>query len=513
MEKKEKKETDFFSEVNPSRRDFIKKIGTAAAGLVIAPYIKPSGILGYAHKKSSSYLATVAITDTTNTPADIYTYDDAGGGVRQKVNYILGLLDQYQSGKVSALFTKGKKVALKINMTGGSGSSASFKPNKNAKFPDYTITEAMWTNPVVLQAVGQFVIDAGINPSDLYIVDSFWDTKWQSAGSTAPFGSNDSFGYSDVVKALGCNVVDLNDTTTANITTISTGSGYFNFPSFQMNKILQEVDVYVSIPKLKHHSAAALTCSLKNQIGAVPQPLYTIQNDNGRRGALHHATSTASEWNYLPETICDLHAARPVHLAVIDGIKCSTGGEGTWCSNFQPVTKHALFAGLDPVAADSIAAKLMGLDPEAKSMNLPAPLKDGTASSSVTDNYLYLLNQKGVGTNQLDQIQVLGDGMNMITSVKQSPRTQQPSEMQLCSNYPNPFNPSTMIVFYVPRSEFVTLKVYDITGREVETLIEGEVPAGEHKLQWSATGLASGVYLCRLQARNYSETIKMNNQK
>ncbi len=501
------------SEKNSSRRIFLKKLGATAAGLLIVPYLKPSGVYAYTHTEGSSFLATVGICNTANTPADTYVYDDAGGGVKQKVKYILDLLDQNQSGGVSSLFSNGKKVAIKINMTGGSGNAVNFKPNKNAKFPGYTITEAMWTHPAVLQAVGQFVLDAGVNPSDLYIVDSFWDATWQSPGSTAPFGSNDSFGYKAVQTALGCNVVDLNDTTAANITTISTGSKYFNFPSFTMNKILQTVNVYISIPKLKQHSAAGLTCSLKNQIGTVPQTLYEITNDNGRRGALHHPTSTASEWNYLPETICDLNAARPVHLAVIDGIKNSTGGEGSWCSNFAPCSKHALIAGLDPVASDSIGAKIMGLDPEAQSLPLPAPITDGSATSSTTDSYLYLLNAKGVGTNQVSEIQLVGDGAGLITSVKQNPNPVQPSEFQLCSNFPNPFNPSTMIVFYMPRNEYVTLKVYDITGRVVDTLVEGEVPTGEHRLQWSAKGLASGVYICRMQAENYSEAIKMVYQK
>ena len=66
-----------------------------------------------------------------------------------------------------------------------------------------------------------------------------------------------------------------------------------------------------------------------------------------------------------------------------------------------------------------------------------------------------------------------------------------------------------MIVFYLPRIEFVTLRVYDMTGRMIEELIRGEVPAGEHRLQWSANGLASGVYLCRMEARTFSQTIKM----
>ena len=508
-----RKDEGDFDAINSSRRNFIKRVGAAAAGILVAPYIKPSGVFGYDHKQVSSFLATVAITDTTNTPADIYTYDDTNGGIKQKVNYILGLLDQNQSGKVSALFSKGKKVAIKINLTGGSSNASSFAPSKNARFPNVTIIEAIWTHPAVLQAVGQFILDAGVNPTDLYIVESFWDTTWQNPGSTAPFGSNDIFGYSDVQKTLGCNVVDLNDTTPANLTVISTGSNYFNFSQFTMNKILQEVDVYVSIPKLKQHSTAGITCSLKNQIGAVPKSLYTIPGDDGDRGALHHAKSSDSTWNYLPESVCDLAAARPVNLAVVDGVKSCIGGEGNWCSNFAPASKHVLMAGLEPVATDSIAANIMGLNSEGIFLPLPGPLKVGTTTSSIADNYLYLLSQKGDVTNQLSQIELVGDGTQLVTLVQQTPAGERPSEFQLCSNFPNPFNPSTKIVFYLPQDEFVTLTVYDITGREIETIIKGEVPAGEHRLQWSAEGLTSGVYLCRMVAKGYSETIKMVYQK
>ena len=494
-------------DTNASRRDFIKKFGAAAAGIVAAPYLKPSGLVGYNHNEASSFLATVAITNTTGLPADTYVYDDIGGGVKQKVKYILDLLNQNQSGAVAALFGPGKKVAIKINLTGGSGSSTS------PKLGGYTITEAMWTHPAVLQAVGQYILDAGVSPSDLYIVEALWDSTWKTPGSTAPFGSNDKFGYHAVQQALGCNIIDLNDTTAANITTVSTGSSHFNFPSFTVNKVLQAVDVYVSIPKLKHHSAAGYTGALKNQIGIVPMSLYTIANDNGRRGALHHPTNTAAEWNYLPESICDLNAARPVHLAVIDGIKNSTGGEGVWCANFQSRSMHALFAGLDIVATDSIGVKIMGLDPAAASLPLPAPLTNGGVTSSVTDNHLYLLNGKGAGTNKISEIQLVGDGTGLATSVRENPPAAQLSEFQLCANFPNPFNPSTMIVFYSPRTEHVTVKVYDITGRAIETLVEGEVPPGEHRLQWSAQGLASGVYLCRMTARGFSQTIKLLYQK
>jgi hypothetical protein len=155
----------------------------------------------------------------------------------------------------------------------------------------------------------------------------------------------------------------------------------------------------------------------------------------------------------------------------------------------------------------------MGLDPGAVSFPLPAPLTNGGVTSSITDNHLHLLNTKGVGTNQMSDIQLVGDGTNLVTSVSQGPRPAQPSGFQLCANFPNPFNPSTMIVFYSPRNEHVTLTVYDVTGRAIETLVEGEVPPGEHQLQWSAEGLASGVYLCRMTARGFSQTIKLLYQK
>ena len=468
--------------IEPSRRKFIKIVGTAAAGLLVVPYLKPSGVFAYSHRLPSSYLATVAITDTTNTPADSYTYDDSAGGVKQKVQYLFDTL-----GGISDLFSAGKKVVIKINLTGGSG---------NANTPALRL--AMWTHPAVIEAVAQLIIDAGVSASDISIVDSL--------GSGDTYSKSAYQAYVDVENALGCNLVDISQGTFVDI---STGTGYFHFPTMHMNQLLRDTDVYVSIPKLKQHATAGLTCSLKNQVGAVPQSSYTITGDNGRRGKLHHAVSTDTEGNYLPESICDLNAARPVNLAVVDGIKNATGGEGVWNPNFAPAAKHVLIAGRDPVATDSIGAYIMGLDCEAKTLQLPGPLTDGSVTATTCDNYLDLLNTKGVGTNQLKEINIVGDGAGLITSVRPAMETKQPIDFKLCANYPNPFNPSTIIVFYLPRTERVALRVFDVLGREVETLVEGQVPAGEHRLQWSAEGLASGVYLCRMDAGSFSETIKM----
>jgi hypothetical protein len=84
-----------------------------------------------------------------------------------------------------------------------------------------------------------------------------------------------------------------------------------------------------------------------------------------------------------------------------------------------------------------------------------------------------------------------------------------PTETVLLQNYPNPFNPSTEIRFRLQRSLFVSLTVVDLLGRQVATLIQGPREAGEHALRFDATGLASGIYLCRLQAGDASRTMKM----
>jgi hypothetical protein len=80
----------------------------------------------------------------------------------------------------------------------------------------------------------------------------------------------------------------------------------------------------------------------------------------------------------------------------------------------------------------------------------------------------------------------------------------------LDQNYPNPFNPSTRISFSLPSRSFVTLKIFDVMGREVATLASEEMPAGISSRQWNASGMPSGVYFYRLQAGNYTETKKLS---
>jgi hypothetical protein len=76
-----------------------------------------------------------------------------------------------------------------------------------------------------------------------------------------------------------------------------------------------------------------------------------------------------------------------------------------------------------------------------------------------------------------------------------------PTELCVSQNYPNPFNPSTVIGFSLPKASYVSLVVYDLLGREVETLVHGELPAGNHSSVWTPKGIAGGAYIYRLKAQ------------
>lgn len=84
-----------------------------------------------------------------------------------------------------------------------------------------------------------------------------------------------------------------------------------------------------------------------------------------------------------------------------------------------------------------------------------------------------------------------------------------PLTFELAQNYPNPFNPSTVISWQSPVSSRQTLKVYDVLGNEIATLVDEYRAAGRHEVYFDAGGLASGVYIYRLMTEDYSETKKM----
>lgn len=94
------------------------------------------------------------------------------------------------------------------------------------------------------------------------------------------------------------------------------------------------------------------------------------------------------------------------------------------------------------------------------------------------------------------------------TAISQQDHSQ-PSHFTLRQNYPNPFNPTTTISYQVPRTSNVVLKVYNLTGRLVQTLVQSRQQQGRYSVQFDASGLASGVYLYRLNAGDYTKVKQM----
>ena len=104
----------------------------------------------------------------------------------------------------------------------------------------------------------------------------------------------------------------------------------------------------------------------------------------------------------------------------------------------------------------------------------------------------------------------LNDKYNIaITAVNEQTNSSLPERFSLSQNYPNPFNPSTTISFSIPASEFVTLKIYDILGREVATLVNETKTRGSYEVNFNAASLSSGVYFYRLQSGSFVETKKL----
>ena len=127
-----------------------------------------------------------------------------------------------------------------------------------------------------------------------------------------------------------------------------------------------------------------------------------------------------------------------------------------------------------------------------------------TKSYSFTDNTVINGNKYKYRLKQIDQ-----NGSYKYSSETEVTANLVPTSYSLSQNYPNPFNPSTTINFVIPKSSFVNLKVFDILGNEVATLVDENKDAGKYKIVYDAQNLASGIYIYKLVADGYISTKKM----
>ena len=118
-------------------------------------------------------------------------------------------------------------------------------------------------------------------------------------------------------------------------------------------------------------------------------------------------------------------------------------------------------------------------------------------------------NDVSFGAQKYDVYLIKTDGNGLITNVSLNNLNVIPNEFILRQNYPNPFNPQTKISFSVPKESFITLKIYDLLGREVATLVQDKKQQGEYSVTWNADNVPSGVYFYKLLAGDFIQTKKM----
>lgn len=147
-------------------------------------------------------------------------------------------------------------------------------------------------------------------------------------------------------------------------------------------------------------------------------------------------------------------------------------------------------------------------------VSIRRPLPAGWAAATVTQNGKPVAFQI-IDTDTTDYVQfdAIPDSGDVLITKSGSTGIKDHHGMALpvpaLHVYPNPFNPSTTINFQLPAAQHVTLKIYNILGREVQTLLSSSLSAGDHSIRFDAANLESGVYFCKLQAKNVLVSRKM----
>jgi uncharacterized protein (DUF362 family) len=302
----------------------------------------------------------------------------------------------------------GKTVAIKINLTGSPTYRLGYLP----------LEDTHYTHPHVIAAAAHLMGKAGArrirvlespwstaDPVEEYILRANWEPRdLLSAAPNVEFENTNYLGRARKYSRL----------------TVPFG-GYV-FPAFDLNHSYADCDVFVSIAKMKEHATAGVTLSMKNCFGITPCTIYGTgagvaepsEIPRGGRGLVHDGSRQPSKsapqekdpstprqdtWR-VPRTVVDLNAARPVHLAIVEGIRTMAGGEGPWVNeDLKPVAPGILVAGLNAVNTDAVAMALMGFDPMADR---------GTPPFERCDSTLKLAEDAGLGTRDLRRIEIAG---------------------------------------------------------------------------------------------------------
>ncbi len=323
------------------------------------------------------------------------------GSYNEDLTAVLGKMFD-QLGGLERL-VKGKTVTVKLNLTGSPG----------LRFEGRPLGVTHYTHPKVVSATTYLMGRAGARrirlvegaaatsaPLEEYLLDSGWNVRsLKNIAAGVEFENTNNLGKSK------------------RYSRVKVPGGGLIYPAYDLNSAYVDTDVFVSMAKLKEHATCGVTLSLKNCFGITPASIYGDDagvdepNENPTKGRLaifHSGARAASksapqeldpkssrEAGYrVPHIVAELVAARPVDLAIIDGVESISGGEGPWIPGIRYVRPGVLIAGTNPVCTDSVGTRVMGVS--------------ATAFLRCS-NTLLLAERLGVGCSDLRLIPVVGD--------------------------------------------------------------------------------------------------------
>jgi uncharacterized protein (DUF362 family) len=304
---------------------------------------------------------------------------------------------------------KGKTVAVKVNFIGVRWSRLGNAP----------MEETFWSHPKMIGATVHLLGKAGAKRIRVL------EGPWSSAETLEEVMLSQNWRPEEILSAA--DNVEFENTNYLGrgkkYSRFMVPGGGWVFPGYDLNHSYEDCDVFVSLAKLKEHALTGVTLSMKNIYGTTPITIYgqnagidepATRPQGGRGEVFHFARRAPSKSapqqidpNFskdagvrLPRIIAELNAARPAHLAIIEGIKTATGAETNYGSRPQAaVNPGVLIAGTNTVATDGVAMTVMGFDPMAER---------GTAPFAAADNTLRLGEELSVGLRDPKKNEVVG---------------------------------------------------------------------------------------------------------
>lgn len=302
---------------------------------------------------------------------------------------------------------KGKTVAIKINLTGMPSYRVGYLP----------LGDTHYTNPQVIAATVHLMGKAGARRIRLL------ESPWSTADSVEEYLLQADWEPRDILSAAP-------NVEFENTNWLGSGKKYsrlvvpfggYIFPAFDLNHSYEDCDVFVSLAKMKEHATAGITLSMKNCFGITPATIYgngagidePSDVPKGGRILIHMGyrqpsksapsekdpASPRQDGYRVPRVVVDLVSARPIDLAIVEGVKTITGGEGPWIRGVAPANPGIIAVGTNPVTIDAVCMALMGYDPLADRGKPPFETCDST---------LRLAEDAGIGTRDLSRIEVVG---------------------------------------------------------------------------------------------------------